>query len=272
MDSGLETLEAVRHLFTVDGVVVVIAANRDQLAKAVEGLYGADFNADRYLDRFVDLTTTLRIPDHETLVPFLTGLTTETGLSDHVSSADRTHRALSLVADLADTEPRDLEHATHLAATVLSSKRSPAIQRELWEWSVLALVVLRIADQNVYADFGLGRIDGFGAVRKLSDALPKYVLASQQEATRQCLEAALIHAGSREDWRETDQTDYFLGQYQNQAVRSARRAKATLDTLRHLLPRYPDPQERVQVPLVAALMDLAAYDPAEPPDTSSADD
>ena len=259
---AVETLEVVRHLFTVDGVVVVVAVNRKQLVEAVKGLYGANFNADRYLDRFVDLTTPLRAPDHDALAPFLTGLTIETGLRDHVSSTDLTHSALSLVADLADTEPRDVEHATHLATTVLSSKRPPLIQREFWEWSVLALVVLRIADEEAYAGFVRGGIDGFAAVRGLSGAFPKYPLDSPQAATRQCLEAALIHAGSREDWRETDQTDYFVGQYENQAVRSSRRARVTLDTLRRILPRYPEPQERVQVSQVAALMDLAAYDPS----------
>ena len=258
---ALETLEAVRHLFSVDGVVVVIATNREQLTRAVEGLYGANFDADRYLDRFVDLTTTLSIPDHETLVPFLTELTTETGLSAHMSSADRTHRALRLVADLADTQLRDLEHATHLATTVLSSRRHPAIQRELWEWSVLALVVLRMADQSAYADFVSGRIDGFGAVGKLNGALPHYLLDGQRAVTRQCLEAALIHASSLDDWRATDRTDYFLSQYENQAVRSARRAKVTLVTLRRILPPYPGPVARVQVSQVAALMDLAAYAP-----------
>ena len=266
------TLEAVRHLFTVDGVVVVVAVNRKQLAEAVKGLYGAGFNADRYLHRFADWPVTLPTPDRDTRVPFLAGLTAETGLAEHVSSGALSQSALDLVADLPDAELRDIEHATHLATAVLSSNPPPAVRRNLWEWSVLALVVLRIADQNAYSQFVSGDIDGFAAVGKLNDALPKYSLGSPRAATRQCLEAALIHAGSREDWRETDQTDSFLGQYQNQAVRSARRAKATLDTLRHLLPRYPEPQERVQVPLVAALMDLAAYDPAEPPDTSSADD
>ena len=267
---AVETLEAVRHLFTVDGVVVVVAVNRKQLAEAVKGLYGAGFNADRYLHRFADWPVTLPTPDRDTRVPFLAGLTAETGLAEHVSSGALSQSALDLVADLPDAELRDIEHATHLATAVLSFNPPPTVQRNLWEWSVLALVVLRIANQNAYPQFVSGDIDGFAAVGKLNDALPKYSLDSPRAATRQFLEAALIHIGSTEDWRDPDQTNTFMGRYQGQAVRSTRRSQAALETLHSVLLPYPEPQRRVQVSQIAERMDFAAYDPVASSDARSA--
>ena len=55
---ALELLATVRHLFNVDGVVVVLAINRAELAHSVQSIYGPDFSADRYLRRFADLHAT----------------------------------------------------------------------------------------------------------------------------------------------------------------------------------------------------------------------
>ena len=88
--------------------------------------------------------------------------------------------------------------------------------------------------------------------------------SSPQAATRQFLEAALIHAGSTEDWRDPDQTNSFENRYEKH-VPSPRRSKAALDALRSVLLPYPEPQGRVRVSQIAERMDFAAYDPAAAP-------
>jgi hypothetical protein len=47
-------LEAVKHIFGVPGVCVVIATNMDQLAHTVKAVYGEGFDARTYLQRFFD--------------------------------------------------------------------------------------------------------------------------------------------------------------------------------------------------------------------------
>ena len=213
---SVETLEVVRHLFTVGGVVVVVAVNREQLTEAVKGLYGAKFDANRYLRRFYDQRVSLLAPDRDTRAPFLTELTAQTGIAEHVSGDARTQSVLNLVADLPDNnELRDIQHAAYLATAGLSSNPSPDLGNELWEWSVLAMVMLRIVDGNAYSQFVRGDTDGFAAAKVLNGALPKYSLNSPQAGTRQHLEAALIHAGTQNDWRDPDQTNSFENQYEN---------------------------------------------------------
>ena len=169
---AVETLEVVRHLFTVDGVVVVVAANRKQLVEAVKGMYGEGFGADRYLDRFVDLSTPLRTPDRDTRAPFLTGLASETGLATQSVSDKWCQSVLDMVAGLPSFELRDAEHAAHLAAVTLSSNPPPHVERALWERYVLALVLLRIADKKAYSQFVGGDIDSFTAVGAINGATP----------------------------------------------------------------------------------------------------
>lgn len=58
---AVELLEMLKHLFTVKGVVFVLAVHRSQLEHSVKILYGAEFDAAVYLRRVFDFD--LRLPD-----------------------------------------------------------------------------------------------------------------------------------------------------------------------------------------------------------------
>ena len=118
---ALDLLEVVRHLFSVDGVVVVLAINRDQLRCAVGSLYGDEFGADRYLRRFADLHVGLPVPAQPDITTFLDGLLDATGLAARFGASTRFGQMMHLVVEHPECSLRDLEQATHLAAVVLSS-------------------------------------------------------------------------------------------------------------------------------------------------------
>lgn len=52
---AIEVLERIKHLFDVDRLVFVLAMNRDQLSKSIQGVYGSGFDGLNYLRRFIDL-------------------------------------------------------------------------------------------------------------------------------------------------------------------------------------------------------------------------
>ena len=56
----IDILEVAKHLFSTDGVVFVLALNQRQLCHSVASVYGGDFDALGYLERFVDAT--FRLP------------------------------------------------------------------------------------------------------------------------------------------------------------------------------------------------------------------
>ena len=60
---AVELLEVLKHLYSVDGVVFVLALNREELAHSVCALYGTEFDATGYLRRFIDID--VRLPDAE---------------------------------------------------------------------------------------------------------------------------------------------------------------------------------------------------------------
>src|SRR5262249_37550885 len=52
---ALELLEKIKHLFSVEGLVFVLAIDRHQLGESVKCLYGQGMDTDNYLRRFIDL-------------------------------------------------------------------------------------------------------------------------------------------------------------------------------------------------------------------------
>lgn len=54
-DFAVRLIECIKHFFDVPNVVFVLLLNRDQLEKAVKGVYGAEVDAHLYLQKFIHL-------------------------------------------------------------------------------------------------------------------------------------------------------------------------------------------------------------------------
>jgi len=65
---AIELLEKIKHLFSVDGLIFVLAVDRQQLGESVRCLYGQGLDADNYLRRFIDLEYRLPSPNVEQFV------------------------------------------------------------------------------------------------------------------------------------------------------------------------------------------------------------
>ena len=57
---AIAVLESIKHLFTNDKVIVVFSIDSRQLAFALQGIYGPEFDGTTYLRRFFDSTVPLR--------------------------------------------------------------------------------------------------------------------------------------------------------------------------------------------------------------------
>ncbi|WP_422452435.1 KAP family P-loop NTPase fold protein [Endozoicomonas sp. ALC066] len=56
---AIELLEKVKHLFSVENVNFILSTNLRQLRNSIKSVYGADIDADLYLQKFVTLSTPL---------------------------------------------------------------------------------------------------------------------------------------------------------------------------------------------------------------------
>ncbi|MDF7805900.1 P-loop NTPase fold protein [Pontiellaceae bacterium B12219] len=60
---AIELLERIKHLFDVDGIKFIISTDTGQLIHSIKAVYGHDFDAATYLQRFFDETFTLPNPN-----------------------------------------------------------------------------------------------------------------------------------------------------------------------------------------------------------------
>ena len=77
---AIELLEVAKHLFAVDGVVFIMAVNRTQLAHSIRAVYGDQFDADDYLNRFFSIS--YRLPPSNNRV-FIASLFNSLGLAEY---------------------------------------------------------------------------------------------------------------------------------------------------------------------------------------------
>ena len=57
---AIKTLEAIHHIFhSSDGITFVLGLHRQQLMESIKAFYGQGFDAEGYLDRFIDMTIPL---------------------------------------------------------------------------------------------------------------------------------------------------------------------------------------------------------------------
>lgn len=161
---ALELLATVRHLFDVDGVIVVLAINRAELLHSVQSIYGPDFSADHYLRRFSDLHTQLLPLGEPELTPFFQQLLNETDLRSHTGS--EILKMLWLIGKVEGCGLRDIQQATYHYGAVMasfSSVKDPSTLEGIRMTSA-ALIVFRALDRDAYQSIATGQIDGFQAM------------------------------------------------------------------------------------------------------------
>lgn len=70
-DYAIEVLESIKHLFSIEGIVFVLAIDDDQLQKSVASVFSPDIDADGYLRRFIDWRFKLPQPPPQRFARFL---------------------------------------------------------------------------------------------------------------------------------------------------------------------------------------------------------
>ena len=156
---AVELLETAKHFFTVDHVVFVLALNRTELAHSVRAVYGAGFDGDGYLRRFVDIY--IRLPDSKRRT-FVDVTLTNTGIRNYFLSRSE-HDNYEVVRDWLveffdafDISLRSIAQAIHHLGLVLASLRKG--RGSLPVAATLALI-LRTVDLDRYHRFARGEVD-----------------------------------------------------------------------------------------------------------------
>ena len=228
---ALELIETVRHLFAVEGVVVLLAINREELCHSIQSLYGAEFDTDQYLRRFIDLPCTLPPPTSNSLSSFTLDVLLALDLDDRLVGPggvfDYSFPMLEKITRATRHNLRDFQQAIVLVAVATQSKR---LDPEIWEENrstiqkTIALIILRALDKAAYLNLAYGDGSAFAAVaamnktitddhRSLADSRKRDDAHVRMEVSLLVETRDRLSITRPEDMEEESPDDYFFRQY-----------------------------------------------------------
>jgi hypothetical protein len=169
---ALELLEKIKHLFSVEGLVFVLAIDRQQLGESVKCLYGQGLDADNYLRRFIDLE--YRLPAAK-VEQFVKAQFARFELEEAMSARkegptqDRKNlvRILTELFTIFGFHLRTQEHCFTQLALVLHTTPPTSF---VYAFLLVPLLCLRAANRNLYDEYCSGRAkpaDVVGFIRQL---------------------------------------------------------------------------------------------------------
>lgn len=122
---AVEVLERIKHLFDIDRLVFVLAINRDQLSKSLQGVYGSSFDGTHYLKRFIDLDYHLNLVD---VNAYVNTRIKQPDILDYFKSRNSEKKdyeygaeVLSFLAERFEYTPRDIDQLVVRLRLVLRS-------------------------------------------------------------------------------------------------------------------------------------------------------
>ena len=198
---AVELLEVAKHLFSVNGVVFVIAVNRAELAHSVQALYGSGFDAKGYLGRFFDVDFRLPDPDRSRFIKeTISGVGIRAYLNrtpDGSGSSELSTLESMLASFFAEpvVSLRTAARAIHHLGVVYAAL---ADERLVLGNSTAVLVILRTLDRDLYFRFVNGRASDAEVVDGLVERVGKHAWTSRRREVA-AFEAWLIASQMERD-------------------------------------------------------------------------
>lgn len=110
---SVELLEAIKHLFAVEGMVFVLSIDRKQIGHTVRQMFGSECDVDGYLKRFIDLPFDLPQPSTREFCRMLKERMALQELADQMHRGRQTineiDKDISGWAELLGMTPREIE-------------------------------------------------------------------------------------------------------------------------------------------------------------------
>ncbi|OBY26273.1 hypothetical protein A9D60_19220 [Leisingera sp. JC1] len=138
---AIELLERVKHIFSLENFVYILGTDTQQLANAIKGVYGSEFDGERYLKRFVDRTYHFQHTSKDKLIEFAlfrNGLSSENFVT--LPEYDTT-TFLSKCFSETKTEARDIRQMIEIIGTFVAAM--PVNTRQIDLVSLLPMVYQR---------------------------------------------------------------------------------------------------------------------------------
>lgn len=164
-DYAVKFLEAIKHIFSVQGICFVLAVDREQLKKSIQQLYGdIDFNG--YYRRFV--TREVKLPEAsrvKTMRDFIDVLSKEyfeemknngTALSLKGKENDTVLSYMEIACSVFSLSPREIELLFRIYRQFMAVEAKSSGYMTTWLTAPVILIVMLIKNEEMYKALGNG--------------------------------------------------------------------------------------------------------------------
>lgn len=250
---AMELLNTARHLFDVPGIVIILGINRAELEYRVQKVYGQSCDASTYLRRFVDLSVSLGGPPAERVSGYLTGVFDDVNLdpeNDTTTNELKEALAFRIQHSNDNASLRDIEQMVHHVDQIFSLiEEKPETTSDTTYSAIIALLILRQINRNVYDNYRADQCDAFEAVKAFRGGLnQKQLIKNTQENASFLywyrLEKVLFWLGTdfgfHNEMSPADKKEDFKHQFVDAGLGDSSDASRYYDDLEHfplLLPR-----------------------------------
>lgn len=152
---AIEMLEVIKHFFTTENLVFVIATDTEQLSHSIKAVYGNDFDSQQYLKRFFDRKVTLPEPDIE---HYLKAKSVDFSAYSDLDLFPYKHRQLSfcigLIAKAYDLKIRDVDQlTTKLESCLRSILQTKTVSGKKQFVNICALIIGIIEQDKSFSSY-----------------------------------------------------------------------------------------------------------------------
>lgn len=154
---AIEFLERIKHLLDIEGLVFVLALDKEQLSHSVRGVYGADFEANGYLRRFIDIEYNLPESELHAFVNKLFGtfefevfFKRRTKFDAFQNEVEHLKQVFMMLASPLKLSLREVEQIFSKMNLVLHSTKE---NTHLYPSLLVFLLVVKESNRNLYNDY-----------------------------------------------------------------------------------------------------------------------
>jgi|GEM_PF-702905 len=155
---ALELLENIKHLFSVQGIVFILAIDRNHLKNSISTIYGAGMDSEGYLARFIDQNYYLPGPSREAYARFLSKRFGFSGVLDHRREGQNEREGIiGHFSEASELFSLSLRHQEQAFAEMNFVVRSVPQNWALFAPLLALLSALKRWDHELYEEYCKGR-------------------------------------------------------------------------------------------------------------------